>query len=300
MRIDMKRMQLKTFGFVMMLGLMIGAKSQAQLAMSFKSASQQLIEDAVKEGVLLYRQDYLLEDSSGSRFTLDNQACVGKASGFCVLLDDGYVVPRSLLEPWKGDDVYEPYAGQYKAVVSASWRRSVEDARWVEAGILQARDKADLLSGTWCQAQDSLFRGKGFAIDAEPGRKEGWLVWLAADMATALDSAKLDMFIYRHALDIKPDADTCLVPALKAKQKVLGGVYLNPVFTGVGKVEFHLVGPVVQAGEQWVLLPLASFQTEPTKPAVLTPVKDDEGTAEEPASGSSTGSKKKKDRKSKE
>ena len=194
MRIDMKRMQLKTFGFVMMLGLMIGAKSQAQLAMSFKSASQQLIEDAVKEGVLLYRQDYLLEDSSGSRFTLDNQACVGKASGFCVLLDDGYVVPRSLLEPWKGDDVYEPYAGQYKAVVSASWRRSVEDARWVEAGILQARDKADLLSGTWCQAQDSLFRGKGFAIDAEPGRKEGWLVWLAADMATALDSAKLDMF----------------------------------------------------------------------------------------------------------
>ena len=283
------------------LGLLHEAPAQMNLEYGlFNSDYKQLVEDAVKEGVLLYRQDYLLEDSAGGRFAVGELPYFSNASGFCVLIDGGYVATQALLEPWTEDAAYEPYAAQYKGALSAAFQRSVDDVRWVEAKPLHPQKKEALPGNDWYQAEDSLFNGHGFVLDTEGGKKDGWLVWLAAQPAIGLDSTELNLVIYRHSMEIGPDADTCVIPGLRSKQTLLGAVYLNPVVTGVGTMEFRLVGPVVKMGEQWVLLRLASPKEEekPTEPAVLTPVKVDEPATESTTEVPDTGKKKreKKDR----
>ncbi len=265
-----------------------------------QSASQQLVEDAVKEGVLLYRQDYLLEDSAGGRFAVGELPYFSNASGFCVLIDGGYVAMQALLEPWTEDAAYESYAAQYKGALSAAFRRSVADSCWMKANLLQPQWKEALPGNVWYQAEDSLFNGHGFVLDTGDGKKDGWLVWLAAQPSIGLDSTELNLVIYRHSMEIGPDTDTCVISGLRSKQDILGAVYLNPVVAGVGTMEFRLVGPVVKMGEQWVLLRLASFQKEEkeAEPAVLTPVKEDEPATESTTEVPDTGKKKreKKDR----
>ena len=276
----------------------------------FSSSNQQLVEKAVQDGIVLLRQEYQLEDTlTMKRYTWDNRPEFGSAVSMCVLAENGYVVADRVLHPWESDSRFSQYRNtKYRPVLSKTYFRTVADSVYRAAGRPEPRFERNLSDdGGWVYAVDSLFGGKGFAADRASGEKDGWLVWLTADKDSEDDTAGLSLVTYRHKLTVEESSERCEIPASTTLRSVIGGIYVVPQYRGIGEVVFALTGVVVPDGDRWQLLRIADSlsddscaveESEPTPSDdlqdALTPVQQDDDSAETDGDGQNRKTKKQK------
>lgn len=240
------------------------------------SSSQQLIEQAVQEGIVLLRQEYQLEDTiTRKRYTWDNRPEFGSATSLCVLTETGYVVADDVLAPWRNDDRYRQFQDSiFRPVLSKTFCRSIRDSVWrAVPGTIAPQKSRPLCVSSWLQVDDTLFQSSGFTIDFSAGEKEGWLVWLTSDKEKKFDSSALSLLIYRHKLTMEDGTDCCEIPAAATPRRIIGGIYIEPQCLKIGKVTFALSGVVVGKDDKWKLLRLIpNIPIESDDTGALTPV----------------------------
>ena len=216
------------------------------------SPNQQLVEEAVKEGLVVIRQDYRLQKTiqdSVSFYGRNGKDYFGRAYSLGVKADSGFYTLRNLLKPWETDENYERYRNDttFKPVIFRTALRSVtmqeytlSDANWTKG-----KTNASLTF-----LPDSI--NDGFTIDHTFGEKNGWVVLVTSDSNwEETEDSPFTSDIYRTSILTKDDEHAYTIKPPSTTRKILGGIYVCPVVLSVGKISFLLTGMLENDGENW-------------------------------------------------
>ena len=217
-----------------------------------KSSNQQLIENAVSSGLFVIRQDYRLQKNTGdsaSFYGRNGNDYFGRTYSLGVKVENGICTYEKMLNPWSVDDNYRKYIDDesYKPII---FRTEYRPAVTPEYKML-------LIDWTEAEVQESLLfvpdsLGDGFMLDYESGKKDGWIVLVTSDGDwTEDDEAPFVFDIYRTSIEIKEDQSSCIIKPPSTTRQILGGIYVCPVVSSVGKLSFLLTGIVEYNDSNW-------------------------------------------------
>lgn len=248
--------------------------SQAQsFSLTFKSSESLLVERSVRDGLIVFSQEYQLEDTlTHKRYSLDNQRYFGKLTSFAVLTDNGILSSPRILQPWESDENFIRYKNSnYKPVVSMTSAMSVSDTTWRETSLLVPSTTLPLKDSTWCFLRDSTLN-QGFICDTLESEEDGWLVWMMAGGTNDKENLSLETVRYKYVEESNDKA----IQALSGN--VIGGVFITPSYERVGQIIFKLKGILTPCEDGWRLCAVVT-EKEPTledidnaSAPVLTPI----------------------------
>lgn len=223
-----------------------------------QSSSQQLVEEAVKGGIFLFRQDYQVKDTATGKYYGRGGDVFGSVYALGIKLNGGYCLSDRGIHPWEYDVNFNNYRQDYLPVMYKTYWRETADtvmadyAQWVEKQV------KELIPGKFSYVTDSLFQGKGFETDLTTGMKAGWMVWVVSEktIAEASSQTPVSYTIYRKELELREGIGEYTLEAPSTGLNVWGGIYVVPVQTAVGQITFRLAGVMDKKGKQWTLFTL--------------------------------------------
>ena len=240
------------------------------------SANQQLIEEAVREGLFIVRQAYQLEDTAAeppAYYGRDGKSYFGQTYSVGARLDGGYVIDARLAAPWLEDAHFEEYRNstQYRPVISKTEYRDITEIIYHPLAF-RAENRDSVPKGSLCQQQDSLFSA-GFSLWEEEGLCRGWVVLAVGEKPLSeSDSVKVSLLIYRTEVNLEADKQLYEIKAPATSLSVMGGIYVCPVAIGIGQLSFRLAGLVQQIEDKWYIMGVKGTVTTDRTSGSLTPI----------------------------
>lgn len=241
-----------------LLAVLFGATgvASAQFSQSmFNSPNQQLVEQAVRNGIVLMRSDYqLLDTVTNERYGWNHREMFNSVYSVGIKAGDSYMVSDRFVRPWSYDGRYLGLTGvAYVPVVSRTVCRMMSDTVMTEidyaaSEIYPLEDSlAYLVGGTAREV-------RGFSVDSAAGDKDGWLVWVVAEDSTLSDDSELSLVTYRHSMTLDKDTLCYQLPDLVTSEYVVGGFYVVPQNTAVGVLDFKLAGFAAMKDAHWYIV----------------------------------------------
>jgi len=273
----------KIFCLLGILGWMLSTTAQSSLpAINMTSSNQQLIEDAVKDGIFVVHRCYQLQDTTAEKpifYGWNNKNFFGESYSLAIKVKEGYCLNDLAFRPWIYDKKFDEYAesAQFAPVISESKYRALEDTVWKSLPYQELLTK-EMATHRIYLAQDSVFLQKGFSIDYSDGVKKGWVVWLVADKSLMEDSQQIPSFlVYRTELTFEPRKESYEIKDPLTKKSILAGYYVVPETTEIGQIVFHLAGIVHQDKEIWQVVRMnnaanSNITKSKTTGSSLTPI----------------------------
>ena len=228
---------------------------------NIQTSNQQLIEEAIKEGVFIVHSYYRLQDTVASAyFGWQNQNWFGQSYSLGIRVKEGYYLMDKAIRPWVYDKKFEQYAQSNRLVpvISSSEYKMPVDTSYtalpynnVTTNVVQAQQHYFVQDST-------LFHQKGYPVDNSDGLKNGWQVWLVVDKPMEEDNAQIPTFlIYRLELTFENGEACYEVRDPSTNKHVLGGFYVLPIVTDIGQISFHLLGVLHQIEGRWQVVRLS-------------------------------------------
>ncbi|MDR1023133.1 MAG: hypothetical protein LBL94_07690 [Prevotellaceae bacterium] len=274
---------MKKIFYIALFGL-FGLNVSAQISPDFGglglqlSSNQQLIEDAVKDGIFILKQSYQIKDvatTPPTYYRWGDNPHMGTVYTVGIKAADGFYTCSKALSPWNYDKRYEQYrkVATYLPVISETSYRPLDSAKYA-AMTFSADSSIFAVDSSIIHLKTGLFERKGFREDYSPGAKAGWLVWIASDKNIAeADAVHISLTIYKTELRYEAGKNRYEVkkPAVAGKV-IIGGLYLVPEVTGIGEIVFKLAGFAHKLAGRWnVVVPAASQAA--ARQVGLTPIK---------------------------
>jgi hypothetical protein len=256
---------------------MIAAASiQAQfMPRSLHAGNQSFIEDAVKGGIFIVRQSYQLKNTSNNTlYGWGHAEHFGYTLSLGIKAENGYYLDLQAVEPWKYDSKFASYNDQrhYIPLVSESRYRSLTDSSFF-AFPYQSDSVKPVIGSPFCWVRDSVFDNQGFEIDASEGRKEGWLVWVVSSDSTEITAhASFSLLIYRNEVAFESAERTYNIKDPATSNRILGGFYVTPHTTAIGKVSFRISGFLSKKEDSWQIVRLGESVSKEWNEG-LTPIR---------------------------
>ena len=228
--------------------------ANAQLESFFpKSNNRQLVEKAVQKGIVLVKQDYQLEDTlTGNLYNWNNGTEFGSGISFLVNLEDGYVTTDRALSSWNYDEKFKDYKGkQFRPSNSRTSIMTISDTVWKVRSKVIAPFERKKLSDNLYYAKDTIAFEGGFSRFSDYGKKETWIVWLQSKDFDSNPNPRLSFSIYRREFTIDNHTKVYDVDAPLGADDVIGGVMMEPVFDGFGRITFAVIGVIEKNGDKY-------------------------------------------------
>ncbi len=242
----------------------------------FSFTDQQIIEDAVKDGIVVVQQDYKLQNTeTGEFFGLNGNRYFGRTYSLAVKCTGGYYLGRAALTPWEYDRYFDKYRNdpKYRGVISTTQYCAVADTLYRTLDS-DGQLRHELPGGYFCKVDDkAAFGGQGFVADTSSTRTDGWIVLLTARKPlTGKQDNPLSFICYRQQIEFEPDQEHCAITPV-AVDEVVGGLYIRTQITGIGQITMSLVGLVHVEKDKWTVDKLTSVNNVAATPE-LTPIKE--------------------------
>lgn len=284
--IEMKKINVLVVVILLATGVVSAQFTQSM----FNSPNQQLVEQAVRNGVVLLRQDYqLLDTVTNERYGWNHRDMFNSVYSVGIKVGDGYVVSDRFMRPWSYDGRYLDLTGvTYVPVVSKTMGRIITDTVMTEIkyGVSDVCPLEDSLAYR-IDCEDSEL--EGFTVNSSAGAKDGWLVWVVAEDSTLNDSSDLSLVTYRYSMTLDDDTLSYRLPEPVASDYIVGGFYVVPQNTSVGKLDFKLVGFAALRDSLWYLVVenITEEERSAEDASMLTPVVVEDDSVNDSNSGSS-------------
>lgn len=284
--IEMKKINVLVVVILLATGVVSAQFTQSM----FNSPNQQLVEQAVRNGVVLLRQDYqLLDTVTNERYGWNHRDMFNSVYSVGIKVGDGYVVSDRFMRPWSYDGRYLDLTGvTYVPVVSKTMGRIITDTVMTEIkyGVSDVCPLEDSLAYR-IDCEDSEL--EGFTVNSSAGAKDGWLVWVVAEDSTLSDSSDLSLVTYRYSMTLDDDTLSYRLPEPVASDYIVGGFYVVPQNTSVGKLDFKLVGFAALRDSLWYLVVenITEEERSAEDASMLTPVVVEDDSVNDSNSGSS-------------
>lgn len=224
----------------------------------FRSSNVDMVEDAVRGGLFIVSQEYQLKDSARNEyFGRNGRSEFGKGIALAVKVGKDFCVAGRAVKPWNYDSNFERYRNTHLPVYYKTRYRELTDSIMKEApAAYNAADTTALVPGSLYRIKNTgLYEGEGFEVDATPGQKKGWLIWISANrkLEQADSLAATSYVIYRHEVELKQGVTAYETDASSIAQEVWGGIYVVPQQDGIGRLTFRLAGIMVEKAGKWYL-----------------------------------------------
>jgi hypothetical protein len=257
---------------------------KAQFSMeNILSPSQQLIEEAIKDGVFVVHSCYRLQDTTSDETTYyawRNLAYFGDTYSLGVKVKKGYFTSDMANHPWKYDAKYEEYRrkNRYKPVISENYYRQINDTGYLSLS-LENRSIKEISTNRIYLVEDTVFQNQGFDVDNTNGLKKGWLVWVVTDKPLSEEeNQEISFLIYRNELIFEAEKDTYNIETknLPRNKTILCGIYVFPKQQQIGEITFLLCGYLHMENAQWQVVRYTNYEKENSVSDDLTPLPLDE------------------------
>ncbi len=269
----------------------------AQFSQSlFNSSSQQFVEQAVKDGIVLLRQDYqLLDTLSNTRYGWNHQEVFNSIYSVGFKVEGGYVVNERFVRPWNFDQRYRELRDTtYVPVISRTRSKSMADTVYTD--VKYNPDYKRSIRDSLIYRVDSLtHERRGLRIDSSLGEKEGWLIWVTSADSLLQENTQLSVVTYKHQITIEENKKEYALPKPATSKNIVTGILVVPNNTQIGVLDFQIIGYAYQRGDDWYVIrdvDIATIPEQNNNVSLLTPVSTDDEEAENNAS--SNKSKKRK------
>ena len=273
---------MKNLFFVLFFFAGLNAAAQQLPSLGALSGNQQLIEDAVKNGIFIVRRCYRLQDVTAETptfFGWQNLNYFGETYSLAVKVKDGYYLSDRAVRPWMYDAKFEQYAEneRFAPVISASEYKMTEGSIFTVLPVNSDTIKETSANRIYLAQDTAVFHQNGFFVDNSNGTKSGWLVWLVAGKPLEEDNSQTPEFmIYRSELTFEQGKDSYEIRDPATNQHIVGGFYFLPKFTDVGQINFYLCGILHHENDKWQVVRMNStINTAPRTDAEsggLTPI----------------------------
>lgn len=206
----------------------------------------QFIEKAIAQGLVGIRQDFQLEDTlieKSYNFGGDPDRFGGQIS-FLVKLDNGFVIPDEILHPWDYDPNYPKFKNkQYVPFFNRTSLLKVSQNNWKELEFpFLPTEEGELANGLkYVKDEESV--SNGFHRFSGYGKKEAWIVWLLLSEKSSTET-HCEFVTRPIELTLEKGKKLYEMEAPESKLQLLGGIVVEPVFNGVGRVDFALIGVI--------------------------------------------------------
>ena len=251
----MKRILLSLAGLLFMFSI------HAQFVpRSLSSNNQQLIEEAVRDGIFIFRQSYQLKDTNTNKlYGWNNAEHFGSTLSLGIKVKNGYYLDLKAVEPWRYDNKFVEFNYQklYAPVISESKYRSLTNDGVFSVFPYDKNKLKPLAGGQFFFAQDPFFNNNGFDIDDSNGNKDGWLIWVvSSDSIKTAGNESFSLLVYRNRLTFDLGKGEYTINNPPSENRILGGFYIVPDITGIGKISFYISGLLNKRGDSWQVVRL--------------------------------------------
>jgi hypothetical protein len=265
----------KYFAIFLLLILSDFLKSQDIKSLFLPSPVVEMVQDAVKDGILIVRQEYRLQDVATKQFFgRNNREFFGATYSLAFKLNGDYCGGQKITEPWSADKHYKEFENdeKYIPVISKTLYRKTDNKSFETL----AYDTSSIVTVvpeyiyTW---QDST-GDFGFQVDKTSGIKKGWLVWVTTPQdIQQQDTANVRLESYRTEIEVKKDSVFYEIKEPRTTDFIIGGFYVLPKVTKIGQITFHLVGILQPVDDKWTVVTFgAAAGTIEDNKSLLTPV----------------------------
>jgi hypothetical protein len=248
-------------------------------ARSLSSGNQQLVEDAVKNGLFVIHRTYQLQDTTvtpPANYGWDNAPDFGEVYALGIKTANGYYTEDKAVHPWKYDPKFKEYSNsrQYVPVISAGEYRHADDTAYIPMPC-DDYEMREIAKDRIYLVRDSLFGNRGFSVDYSDGAKKGWLVWVVSDKPVSEQSAqKLSLSIYRAELQFEAAKEAYEIKEPASGKSIAGGFYVVPDFDEVGVIRFRLTGILHKENDRWQVVRLTPLNGELDGDRAIAPKSD--------------------------
>lgn len=244
---------------IWILGALTSFPAYAQFpGLSLSSNNQQLIEDAIKGGMILLEQSYQLEDTTThQRFGRYGKEEFGKSYSLAVKVNDGICITDRATRPWEYDENFSRYRDSHRPILYKTSYRELPDSLPANMLALDYSIQKHYENSTLCFAMDSIsFRRNGFITDETSGERNGWIVWVSSTskLGECDSSTAFDYIIYKLSLNVSADSISYPVSTPQTDKHIWGGIFVIPEQSAIGQLTFRLCGIAEPNNASWQLI----------------------------------------------
>lgn len=242
-----------------------------------------MLEKSIKSGLFLSKQSFRVCDkATGQLFGLNGHQEFGVSYTLGVKIPGGYCLTDRAVRPYRYDAKFGKYRDGYDPVMYQSVYRELTDTAGFDSLVII--NLTALCDSSLYVGRTDIFTDKSFITDTAAGRKDGWIIWVTADVAES-PKENIDMVVSRITLDADRDCRTeTVAPSVSEGKVLIGGIYVVPVIPSVGVVQYKLCGVLVMTGDRWsVVFPFIGGDSASLKSSIsaeedmeLTPVEQPE------------------------
>lgn len=229
------------------------ANAQKLADYRFKSMMQNVAEEAVKSGLFIIRQDYVIKrNSDGLTFGLDNRPEFGTTYSLAVKATNGYIISEPAVKPWHHDKNYDQLQEKekYTPIILQTQITPLQDSAIYSRIDISNSAKFDNKQQLWFIKQADT--SKETFPDFQAGNS-GYTVWITVDEKQDLSINTAAKFWFTTD-SIAFDKPT-IIKQNFTNEKILGGIFVIPAYPKIGEVQFQLAAIIVPDGDCWAAIP---------------------------------------------
>lgn len=251
------------------------AHAQARLTGGLRtSAGGRLVESAVSSAIVLVTHSYCLKDNNtGALYGLQGAPEFGTGYGLGIKVKGGIILPDAVVRPWDFNSKFAKYKNDYTPVSYITQCAAPGQPEPVDSLTINLKRAIALVDSAAYSVPSPTFGDNALALYTGEEDMEGWVVWFTFEGDTTdLTTSKLRLFLFTQKVE-SPERGKGYAPVAPDTQNtIMGGMFVVPVVTAIGTLEFRLAGLLTRHENEWTLsCPFigntnASLGEEPNQP----------------------------------
>ena len=280
----------KTIISILALLCVCGADAQI-LGGNFTLSGKEITTKAVEKSICVTSLSYKITNKeSGKSFGRNGKDEFNNVLAMAVKTEDGIMMHSSAFKPWLNDPDFKKYESEYDGVLTNISYCTLGDSILVPGTIPSSPNASyDFI--------DTQTAG-GLYIDDQKGNKKGWIIWATLDDKAkgSLSNVKIDA--QKFDINIEDSTSRLKITTIPKNANIIGGIYVEPNYTGEGTVQYRMIGFVEKIFSNWFVY--APFKTNKiAAPAKIEQIKGEDSLTEIKDSDKGKDTKKKKSKKKK-
>lgn len=213
-----------------------------------------LIERAIKKGLVVLRQDYqILNEDDEPIGNKPGMNCYGRTYSCGIRIDrNQFLVTKNFVTPWNNESIVK--SDKRRPQVSYSGFLTLNTIHF-EQFDCDVEEASEEITNHLYKIEASEV--EGFEIDENTGKKKGYAVWLKCsniiDMTHAPTGLSLEFTLFN--ITTKENTFIYELPT-QPKGNIIGGVFIVPTVNKIGTIELKVNGMFEKRGGIWKFISL--------------------------------------------
>lgn len=221
-----------------------------------ESVENMLVTKIAKDGAFVLSQSYQLEDSVGKFFGLSGNKEFGTETTLALKVKNGYLLYDIARVPWDYNPRFAKLKKRYNPVLFPSQYSDLNREARYDSIYFNSNELVTIYPEQIYGMKSDTFFNDGFSVSHHVGETDGYVIWYVLPHEIDINaSSDLDIIPIEQKIEIVEDRSReYTIPLPQANGTLMGGMYVVPEISGVGRLDFKINGIIIGAEDEWKLV----------------------------------------------